>query len=140
MGGTPLLDAVGSCLAELKTVSSTHEDATGVITIITDGYENSSTQYTWEKVRQLISWFREMGWTVNLVGANIDVEKMGDHMGINRANTQSFMQDEEGTKEMFTRLGNAQKSRYESYNIEANDMSIEARIQKRKTESEDFWN
>ncbi|MDE5675508.1 MAG: VWA domain-containing protein, partial [Muribaculaceae bacterium] len=46
-GSTPLLDAVGSTLSELLTVAATHEDSTGIVTIITDGMENSSHEFSW---------------------------------------------------------------------------------------------
>lgn len=98
-GNTPLLDAVGSTLAELKTVAATHEDATGVITIITDGMENSSTRYSWKDVRDLISQFKKMGWTVNLIGANIDVEQMASRMNID--NQMAFESSQSGTRKMF---------------------------------------
>lgn len=98
-GCTPLFDAVGSTLAELKAVAATHEDATGIVTIITDGMENSSTHYTMEKVVRLIDSLKEMGWTFNFIGANIDVESMSRKMHID--NKMSFSSDEEGTRKMF---------------------------------------
>lgn len=103
-GCTPLLDAVGSTLSELKTVSQTHEDATGIITIITDGYENASRRYSWPQVSRLIGWFREKGWTVNLIGADIDLDKMSSSLGIDRLNARGYTRDEEGTREMFADL------------------------------------
>lgn len=137
-GNTPLLDAVGSTLSELKVVSATHEDATGIITIITDGYENSSTQYSWPQVARLISQFKEMGWTVNLIGANIDVDAMAAKMNID--NRMKFAQTKEGTAAMFSGFGAAQCSRMADYASEACDFEdIGERIKARKMKSGSFF-
>ena len=44
-GCTPLFDAVGSTLADLKKHTQNLENAVGCITIITDGEENSSKEF-----------------------------------------------------------------------------------------------
>ena len=53
-GSTPLNDAVGSTLADLKAIVRRAENAIGSVTIITDGEENSSEKYTTEKVACMI--------------------------------------------------------------------------------------
>ncbi|MBD5328420.1 MAG: hypothetical protein HDS03_00790 [Bacteroides sp.] len=106
-GLTPLLDAVGSTLTELKMIASTHEDATGIVTIMTDGFENASRQYSWKQVAQLISQLREMGWTINLIGANIDVDKMASQLNINHMNAMSYTQSDAGTRAMWNRFDKA---------------------------------
>lgn len=137
-GSTPLLDAVGSTLSELKTVSETHEDATGTITIMTDGYENSSKLYTWEKVATLISWFKEMGWTVNLIGANVDVVRMASQMNINASNAVAYEQSAEGSKEMWTRFHNASRRIIEDEAC-CCEMAPEERLKARKSRSASFF-
>lgn len=99
-GGTPLLDAVGSTLVDLRAVASTHEDSTATVTIITDGMENSSEHYTYEKVAALISELKEIGWTINFIGANIDVDRVAQRMNID--NRMKFESSANGTKDMFT--------------------------------------
>lgn len=120
-GNTPLLDAVGSTLSELKAVSTTHEDATGIITIITDGYENSSTQYSWQQVASLISQFKEMGWTVNLIGANIDVDAMSKRMNID--NAMAFETSAEGTAMMWEDYKIRQSKKMNDYACESRAFS-----------------
>lgn len=137
-GGTPLLDAVGSTLSELMAVSQTHEDATGTITIMTDGYENASLEYTWEKVAKLISWFKEMGWTVNLIGCNVDVKVMASQMSIDHANTLSYKQSSAGTKAMWTDFTENMQDRIreqECYTA----MEPKARVEARKKVSKNFF-
>ena len=137
-GNTPLLDAVGSTLTELKTVAATHEDATGVITIITDGMENSSTQYSFKEVSTLISQFKEMGWTVNLIGANIDVEAMGKRMNID--NRMSFKATNEGVKDMWDEYSLRTGASMASYAQEARSIAdIHERMENRKKRAGKFF-
>lgn len=137
-GNTPLLDAVGSTLTELKTVAATHEDATGVITIITDGMENSSTQYSFKEVSALISQFKEMGWTVNLIGANIDVEAMGKRMNID--NRMSFKATNEGVKDMWDEYSLRTGASMASYAQEARNIAdIHERMENRKKRAGKFF-
>lgn len=136
-GSTPLYDAVGSTLTELMAVQATHEDATGIITIITDGYENSSTQYSMADVARILGQFREMGWTVNLIGANIDVEKMADNLNID--NRMSFTQTAQGTQDMFTGMSNACNARYETMAQEAAVPCMAERQAIRKKNAKGFF-
>lgn len=137
-GNTPLLDAVGSTLTELKTVAATHEDATGVITIITDGFENSSTRYNWKDVADLISQFKEMGWTVNLIGANIDVDQMASRMNIN--NRMAFAATQKGTTDMFADFSACAMANMDTYAEEARSCDdVEQRIECRKKRSSRFF-
>ncbi len=137
-GATPLLDAVGSTLTELKMVSATHEDATGVITIITDGMENASSNYTWQDVANLISQFKEMGWTVNLIGANIDVDQMANKMNID--NRMAFQATQEGTRAMWDEFNDNVSERMEDYAEECRTLAEpDARISSRISKSSSFF-
>lgn len=98
-GGTPLYDAVGSTIADLKAVIGTNRNAIGSVTIITDGYENASEVYTLEKVAKMIEQLKEQGWLFNFIGANIDVKKVSRSLHID--NVMAFESTETGAKEMF---------------------------------------
>lgn len=135
-GNTPLYDAIGSTLSELRTVAATHEDATGIITIITDGYENSSRSYNGPQVARLIESLKEMGWTINLIGANIDVESLGRKFNID--NNMAFTQTAAGTTAMFDKLKNVSACRMEEMACEA-EMPMEERIKERKKKSRGFF-
>ena len=136
-GNTPLLDAVGSTLSELKAVAATHEDATGIITIITDGYENSSVSYDWGKVAALISQFKEMGWTVNLIGANIDVEAMASRINVD--NHYAFQATKTGTSAMFSTFADANRCRYNDMAEENAIPDANVRKEARRKKSKGFF-
>lgn len=137
-GNTPLLDAVGKTLTDLKMVAATHTDATGMITIITDGYENASTQYTWDQVASLISQFEELGWTVSLIGANIDVKEMSGKMKI--SNSMAFEQTAEGTKHMHDVRNKAMACRMAEYDEESRISNAEERLKLKKSRMKKFFN
>lgn len=98
-GCTPLYDAVGSTLTDLKAVTKDNDLAIGSVTIITDGMENSSHQYDRAKVAMMIEALKELGWSFNFIGANIDVQATASSLNID--NALEFQQDEAGTKAMF---------------------------------------
>ena len=98
-GCTPLNDAVGMTLADLKATCASKPNAIGSVTIITDGMENSSTEYSTSQVAKMIEQLKEMGWSFNFIGANIDVQATAASYNIE--NSLSFMQDEEGTNGMW---------------------------------------
>lgn len=139
-GCTPLLDAVGMTLVDLKAVASTHEDATASVTIITDGYENSSREYTWKQVAALIAELKELGWNFNFIGANIDVEAVSKKMNID--NSMAFTSDEEGTREMWDNYSASLHS-YEEDRIcselTMSCMTQDERIAMRKMKSKSFF-
>ena len=95
-GGTPLLDAIGSTISDLMNAAQTHEDAIASITIITDGEENSSVHYSYADIARLIAQVKEMGWNINLIGANIDVDALAKSVNID--NTMKFQSTAQGTK------------------------------------------
>ncbi len=138
-GNTPLLDAVGSTLTELEAVAATHEDATGVITIITDGYENSSSSYSWVDVARLISRFKEKGWVVNLIGANIDVNSMAKKMNID--NKMAFAANASDTKRMWTQYNMHLSKEMDLYANESkmSEASVEDRRESRMRRSKSFF-
>lgn len=138
-GGTPLLDAVGSTLTELKMIAATHEDATAVVTIMTDGYENASVEYDWQTVAKLISEVRELGWTVNLIGADIDVEQMARRMNIHKENAISYHKSDSETKEMWDTLKASMSLNMEAELEMDRSLSPNERAEIRKKRSTGFF-
>ena len=109
-GGTPLYDAIGKGISK---VNAQIEDGDHVlVTIITDGEENSSEEWTLKMVRNLIEKLKKHNWTFTLIGTdNLNVENMAHSFAIDEH--LEFQQDEAGTKAMFAR---ERRSR-ERYNV-----------------------
>ena len=97
-GGTPLYDAIGKGISK---VNAQIQDGDHVlVTIITDGEENSSEEWTLKMVRTMIEKLKKQGWTFTLIGTdNLDVESMAHSFAIDEH--MEFHQDVEGTRAMF---------------------------------------
>ena len=73
-----------------------------LVTVITDGEENSSQEWTLQMIRTMIEKLKKQNWTFTLIGTdNLDVETMAHSFSIDEH--LQFRQDEEGTKAMFAR-------------------------------------
>ena len=96
-GTTPLYDTMGDTLTELEKVAT--ENDIVLVTIITDGYENSSREYDAEKIRELVKRLDEKDWVFTYIGANQDAILEARKIGIN--NAMNYDADEEGTREMW---------------------------------------
>lgn len=97
-GGTPLYDAIGLGLAKVNALTT--PDDSVLVTIITDGEENCSQEYTLAMIQNLIAKLKKQNWTFTFIGTDdLDVESIAMDMGID--NHLSFAEDEEGTKAMF---------------------------------------
>ena len=109
--GTPLYDAIGNAISKVE--KQAEEGANVLVTIITDGEENSSREWTLSMIRQRIDSLKKRGWTFSLIGTdNLDVESMAFSMNID--SHISFSQDVTGTKEMFCKERRA-RNRYNAF-------------------------
>lgn len=99
-GGTPLYDAMGAAISKVNAQISEGDNV--LVTVITDGEENSSVEWTLKMVRTMIEKLKKQGWTFTLIGTdNLDVEAMADSFAIDER--LEFQQTESGTREMFAR-------------------------------------
>ena len=96
---TPLFDAIGKTVKALKKKIADVEDAAVLVTIITDGYENSSKEWDGKAVSKLIEECKEEGWMFSFIGAGEDVVKVATTISI--TNTMVWENTSEGTKKMF---------------------------------------
>ena len=95
-GSTALLDAVGSTIQHIarihKYAHSDHKPEKTLFVIITDGMENASRKFTYEKVNRLITHEQEKyGWEFLFLGSNIDVAAEGARLGIPEAHTAEYL-------------------------------------------------
>ena len=91
-GSTALLDAVGNALSTLKADESVNTEGNKVLVVITtDGYENASKEWTWNKVRELIKELeKDKGYQFVFLGADINAGDVAESMGINRDASMKF--------------------------------------------------
>ena len=123
-GCTALYDAMGEMISELKR-KITLEDRV-LVTVITDGYENSSTHWTGPQIKSLVEELRHEGWTFTYIGANQNVEEVAGSMGIR--NSMAFEETDEGTAKMFKKDRRSRSRFFERIRLhvkEGNDCLIE---------------
>ena len=59
---TPLYDAIGTTITRVHALKSQQPDSLALVTIITDGYENASHEFTRMAIMSLIDSYKEQGW------------------------------------------------------------------------------
>ena len=102
-GCTPLYDAMGKTLNELE--GAIQEGDRVMATIITDGYENASEEYSGKTVKALVARLREKGWTFAYIGANQDAVEVARDLNID--NALDFDATAEGVCQMSVRFRKA---------------------------------
>lgn len=104
---TPLYDAMGLVLTSMRHRVKDLDDAVVVVTIITDGLENASKEYSQDCISRLIKDLRKEGWTFTYMGANQDAVEVASTLSIR--NARNFEYSAEGAtdsmyKDVRTRL------------------------------------
>ena len=101
-GNTALLDAVGKTINKIGNVqkhTGDNERAEHVMFVITtDGMENASREFSYEKIRQMIERQKsKYGWEFIFLGANIDAIATAERFGITKDRATNYNADSEGT-------------------------------------------
>ena len=101
-GSTALLDAVGGAIHHIGNVHkyAREEDVPEktLFIITTDGMENSSRQYSYDKVKKMIEKQKEKyHWEFIFLGANIDAVSVADRFGVDRQHAVRYECDSAGT-------------------------------------------
>jgi len=92
-GGTNLLDAIGQAINSVNAelVKLKKKDRPGVIiTIMTDGAENSSRSFTRDQIKDMVKAAEAADWTFTFLGANIDSFAVGSTFGMNLQNSVNY--------------------------------------------------
>ena len=118
---TPLYDAMGFSLVKLRQHLEGKTGYNVLVTILTDGEENASKEYTGVAIKKLIEELKLNRWTFTYIGADHDVEKFALTLSI--TNTMTFEKNEDDMKNMFVREKAARSnySRKIQLNEETND-------------------
>lgn len=111
-GCTALLDAVGGAIHHIANVHkyAREEDRPEktLFVITTDGMENASRHYSYEKVQSMIKKEQEMyGWEFIFIGANIDAIQEAKRFGIRANRAVNYVHDETGTEMLYRSVNKA---------------------------------
>ena len=100
---TALYDAMGISLNALR--KKVAEDDKVLVTVVTDGYENASKEYSGKAIKALVDELKAKGWVFAYIGANQDVEAVAATISI--TNVMKFEATDCGTAAMSTRVASA---------------------------------
>lgn len=114
-GMTNLNDAFGSVIATINNDLAELDEKNRpsvIITMITDGAENSSTSFTLADINAMVGKCKDKNWAFLFIGANIDAFQVGSNYGFGVDNTLQFKTSQTGmasTMSSATRMTNSIK-------------------------------
>ena len=126
---TPLYDAMGKTLTRLEKELKNDPDHSVAVTVITDGLENSSEEYSGTAVKALVDHLKAEGWSFAYMGTDHDVE--GVSVSLSITNVIRFEKTEEATMETFRKERMA-RARWHQKMDEFNQACPEASVEERK--------
>lgn len=102
-GCTALLDAIGNAIGLIKSKHAklTEEELPKhtIFSIMTDGLENASKEFSYKKIKDMIELQKKCGWDFIFQAANIDTEYEAHRLGIDADMAVSFDTSSEGVKQ-----------------------------------------
>ena len=137
---TPLYDAMGRTLTKLEKELKGDENHSVVVTVITDGYENSSSEYSGAAIKALVEHLKAEGWSFAYMGTDHDVH--GVSISLSITNVVKFEKTGAETIETFRKERRARERWAEeenAFNLACPEASREERIQSRQKRAERFY-
>lgn len=109
---TALYDAIGKTInrvgQQLSDLNENDRPDKVMMVIITDGLENSSTEFNDKKVRELVKHQSEKyNWQFSYLGSNQDAWAVGSTLGINKASTLTYASNSKGVESSWESLTRA---------------------------------
>lgn len=111
-GTTAMNDAIGLAInatgKRLSKMDECDRPSKVIVLIITDGHENSSTDYTTSQIREMIDIQQNtFSWEFIFLGANINVEQVSKEYGFKSGKYATYSADVKGTTALYTSVSNA---------------------------------
>lgn len=108
-GTTALLDAMGKTIVDigqkLRDTPENERPSKVILVTITDGHENASKEFTYKKIKEMISHQQiKYSWEFIFLGANIDAVKEAENLGIKASRAANYIADGDGTGVVYSSL------------------------------------
>lgn len=128
-GGTALIDAMGETIDRLGRLFAATPEAERpgkvLITIITDGAENSSREYTLDQIKKTVErQRREYSWELVFLGANIDAFAAAQSYGINTQNAYAFASSKQGLSASYSAVSSSLRGYTEGSSATMDSMDL----------------
>lgn len=102
-GSTALLDAIGRSINYMDQ----KESKKALFIITTDGYENSSREFSKDKIKKMIK--KHTNYEFMYIGADIDSYDEGASLGIRKENISNYVKNKKGIGMLFDAVGVASR-------------------------------
>lgn len=122
---TPLYDAICLSVLKLRMDIAGVANSNVLVTILTDGEENNSKEFSGSQVKKIVDEQKACGWTFTYIGANHDVEKVAASISI--SNTMNFVSNDASVHQMFMKENESR-------------VRFSKRIHEKEDPREDFYN
>lgn len=140
-GMTAMLDAIGISLTKLRNKLDSLQNATAVVTIISDGEENYSSIYKYKDIAAMVDTLKNQGVMFVFMGTNQNVQQTAEDLHID--DYKIFEYSTEGMKRAWKSGIKASADYYDrmsQYNKDTRNMSKEERNRYyRDRNAEDGW-
>lgn len=125
-GCTALLDAIGGAIHHIKKlhkhVREEDRPEKTIFVITTDGMENASRQYSYEKVQKMVKRQQEKyGWEFIFIGANMDAYAEASRFGIRKDRAVNYVHDQRGTATVYEGVSKAVSAVMKASSVEEAD-------------------
>lgn len=108
---TPLYDAMGRSLLRLEWQTEKLENYSVLVSILTDGAENASREFSGSAIGAMVDRLTQRGWTFTYMGANHDVERTAASLSISAS--MRFDSSQTGVKDIFAKDRKGRMAYYE---------------------------
>ena len=105
---TALYDAMGMSLNKLRHEVTDMDKV--LVTVVTDGYENTSREYSGKAIKALVDELKDKGWIFAYMGANQDIEEVAATISI--TNVLNFETTSAGIQMMTERMNRSRERLY----------------------------
>lgn len=119
-GMTALLDAIGKGFSLVPS-----KQLSVFVSIITDGLENDSKEFTKDQIKDLIQSKRKENWVITFMGTTEEAIQEARSIGISAGNTMSFTNSGDGMKTAGSTITSARAMFYSSNTAEAGSLTKE---------------
>jgi RIO-like serine/threonine protein kinase len=131
---------MGRTLTRLEWELEGDTDHSVVVTVITDGYENSSREYDRSAIRALVEHLQDKGWSFAYVGTDHDVH--GVSVSLSIKNVIEFRKTGEETVASFRKERRAREKWAEdlhSFSLDCPDASPDEKVRFRKEKAAHYY-
>lgn len=138
-GCTPLYDAMGQSLTALHVRIKGNDDASAVVTVLTDGMENSSKEWNAARLSAFIKQLKDEGWSFAYMGSTHDVMSVTTTLSIDHV--VEFSHDAVGSGSTWNYEQSSRRAYYRKMNDDyrRGPMSREEKLDRQRQYASEYY-